>query len=133
MTRYRITTACCVCRVDIVMTPDQESQLRQSGGTFHCIWGHAQHFTRGPSEADKLRQERDRLKQQQARLIEERQAADRRADAAQRSARAFKGQVTRIKGRVAAGVCPCCNRTFQDLARHMKGQHPEFTTDEPTD
>lgn len=122
---------CCVCGVDVLMTAAQEAQLLQSGATFHCIWGHQQHFIRGPSEADKLRQERDRLKQQQARLIEEAAAAQRRADAATRSARAFKGQVTRIKTRVAAGTCPCCNRTFQDLARHMKGQHPDFTTEEP--
>lgn len=28
---------------------------------------------------------------------------------------------------VGAGVCPCCNRTFKNLARHMAGQHPGFT------
>lgn len=48
-------------------------------------------------------------------------------------ARAQKGRATRFKNdrdrerkRTAAGVCPCCNRSFQNLARHMKGQHPEF-------
>jgi hypothetical protein len=34
--------------------------------------------------------------------------------------------MTRIKKRVAAGVCPCCNRSFKDLARHMAGQHPDY-------
>jgi hypothetical protein len=28
------------------------------------------------------------------------------------------------------GVCPCCNRTFQQLARHMKAKHPGYG---PTD
>jgi hypothetical protein len=32
----------------------------------------------------------------------------------------------RLKQRVAAGVCPCCNRTFTNLAEHMAGQHAEF-------
>jgi hypothetical protein len=27
---------------------------------------------------------------------------------------------------VKHGVCPCCKRTFENLARHMKGQHPTF-------
>ena len=28
--------------------------------------------------------------------------------------------------RVKNGVCPCCNRHFANLERHIKGQHPEF-------
>jgi hypothetical protein len=24
--------------------------------------------------------------------------------------------------------CPCCNRTFQQLARHMKAKHPEHAS-----
>lgn len=40
--------------------------------------------------------------------------------------RAQKGQNTRLKNRIAAGVCPCCNRSFQNVARHMAGQHPDF-------
>jgi hypothetical protein len=45
---------------------------------------------------------------------------------AKRSLAAQKGVTTRIKRRVANGVCPCCKRTFQDLARHMAGQHPRY-------
>lgn len=29
-------------------------------------------------------------------------------------------------GRIRNGVCPCCNRSFKDVHRHMKSQHPEF-------
>lgn len=39
---------------------------------------------------------------------------------------AQKGVTTRIKNRIANGVCPCCQRTFKNLARHMKGQHPNY-------
>lgn len=38
-------------------------------------------------------------------------------------AQSMKGQVTRIRNRIAAGVCPDCNRTFRNLARHMKCKH----------
>lgn len=33
---------------------------------------------------------------------------------------------TRIKNRVKNGVCPCCNRTFENLARHMQAKHSDF-------
>lgn len=51
------------------------------------------------------------------------------AEAVKRSAAAYKGAATRLKNRAKAGVCPCCNRTFQNLARHMASQHPDHETD----
>ncbi len=33
----------------------------------------------------------------------------------------------RTRKRVGSGVCPCCSRTFQQLARHMKAKHPAYT------
>lgn len=39
---------------------------------------------------------------------------------------AYKGQVTKVKRRVSKGVCPCCNRTFENLARNMESQHPAY-------
>lgn len=28
--------------------------------------------------------------------------------------------------RVSAGTCPCCNRSFKQLAAHMKNKHPDY-------
>jgi hypothetical protein len=47
-------------------------------------------------------------------------------DTAERRRRAEKAAKTKIKNRVAKGVCPCCNRTFQNLADHMKSKHPDY-------
>lgn len=120
--------ACCACKEPIYMDALHETALSRSGQNWHCLWGHPQHFTPGKTLLEKMTEERDELKrranrlfQEQARLIEEREAADRRTAAA-------KGRVTRLKNRAAAGVCPCCNRTFQQLARHMAAKHPTFTT-----
>lgn len=33
---------------------------------------------------------------------------------------------SKIKKRISSGVCPCCNRTFKQLAAHMSNKHPEF-------
>jgi hypothetical protein len=31
-----------------------------------------------------------------------------------------------MRKRIQSGVCPCCNRTFENLGRHMKSKHPAF-------
>lgn len=49
-----------------------------------------------------------------------------RLDHTEAQRRSEKAAKTRIKNRVAKGVCPCCNRSFVDLAKHMAGQHPDF-------
>jgi hypothetical protein len=68
------------------------------------------------NEADKLRRERDNLRQQLARVEDEK-----------REAIAVKDrEIKRIKKRSAAGTCPCCQRTFSNMATHMKHKHPDF-------
>lgn len=74
---------------------------------------------------DQVREERAWKERAQVRLAEER--ADR--ERAERSASAYKGVATKLRKRAAAGVCPCCNRTFKQLARHMERQHPEYVAE----
>lgn len=128
---------CYHCKEPMWMKTDQAAMLRRSGQTFYCIWGHPQVYTKGPTEADELRRERDRLKQQAARLEDEKRIAWNtanaqadRAAAAERRASAARGQVTKLKKRAAAGVCPCCNRQFTDLQRHMASKHAGFVAEE---
>lgn len=42
------------------------------------------------------------------------------------SVRAQKAAKTKIINRVKNGICPCCNRTFQNLQNHFKSKHPEL-------
>lgn len=95
---------------------------------WYCPNGHSQHFSQ--SEADKMRLERDRAVQNAAYLQDRLTAKDKRLDEEKRRAAAARGQVTKIKNRVGRGVCPCCNRSFGNLHRHMATQHPTFTADE---
>lgn len=44
--------------------------------------------------------------------------------------RAERGAKTKLKNRIAKGVCPCCNRSFQNLHRHMTSQHPDWVKSE---
>lgn len=109
------------CRVPIVLPTAVVRSLRNTHDEFHCFNGHPQSF-QGKSEAEKLREQ---LEAERSRS----EFARKRADAAERRASAARGQVTRIKNRVGNGVCPCCNRTFQNLMRHMKTKHPGYSSE----
>lgn len=87
---------------------------RSNGWVICCPMGHEWHYT-GKSIEEKLREEKARVNATRDLLEHE-----------QRSHAATRGHLTRQKRRVAAGVCPCCNRTFQQLARHMATKHPDF-------
>lgn len=125
---------CCTCFMVFAFPQSFHIRRRQDGRLFYCPQGHAQSYTQ--SENDRLRQERDRLKQREAWYEEQLKAARQRAtderafrEAAERQAAARKGQITRLRNRAAAGVCPCCNRSFENLRRHMATKHPQFHTE----
>lgn len=127
MTQF-VNIICCQCREPFGMAQEtyRTAKARGERFTFYCPHGHGQVFTKGETEADKLRRELNRLKQNTAYLEDARKRAEDSADFRRRQLSAAKGQITKMKKRAANGVCPCCNRTFSDLARHMAGQHPEF-------
>lgn len=65
--------------------------------------------------------------QRRARLAEQRCASEEACRIEAETLAAQRGrQYRRIRERVQAGVCPCCNRTFQNLARHMATKHPKL-------
>ena len=86
---------------------------------FYCPNGHSQHFI-GKTDAERLQEllEKERARSEFLRREVEQQ---------RRSKSAIKGQLTKTKNRIAKGVCPCCNRQFQDLHRHMETKHPDYT------
>jgi len=118
---------CYRCKEQFGLTNEVEEMLRRNHQTFHCPWGHSQHFKEGETEEQKLRREVNQLKQNKAYLEDMRRKAEARADRERNRANGYKGHATRISKRVKNGVCICCNRTFADLARHMATKHPTFT------
>jgi len=106
---------CCSCFVRFAMPSAMQEQRRKDHKSFFCPFGHSQHYTAETTE-EKLRRERDRLTQQLAQKDDEiKQARD--------AASASEAQAARLHKRVKLGVCPCCNRTFANVARHMKTKH----------
>lgn len=97
---------------------------RQDGGSFWCPKGCEIRF--GDFENARLKRE---LEAKERVLQAERQDNARvrnLRDHYERSARTYRGHLTRIRKRVGNGVCPCCHRTFKQLAAHMKSQHPAY-------
>jgi len=98
----------------------RKNEVKRGSFSLYCPLGH-EFVPKGPSEADRLREQLERANSRAARLSAE-------LTHKEREIVTRKGHATRLRKRIAAGVCPCCNRTFQDLARHMAGQHPDYAS-----
>lgn len=120
------TEECCRCGITFAMPADfKRGCLDNPGRAFYCPAGHAQHYA-GKTEAQQQKERADKLARQLDAARAQVVAAEDQAAAAERSARALRAVNTRTRRRIAAGVCPCCRRSFQDLGRHMSSQHPDY-------
>lgn len=117
-----VALECGECGVIFAMTEAYLAARRADHRTFYCLNGHGRCWPQ-KSEAEKLR---DRLRTTEAQLTHTQD----QLQMTEYQRRAQKGQVTRLRNRIAAGVCPCCNRSFQDVRAHMRGQHPDLAVPE---
>lgn len=121
---------CAECGSLFGITTELEARLRYSGRSFWCPNGHRMSFTGEEAELRKRVQDAEREANRQGSRAK---WATERAETAERSRDAYKGHLTRAKKRIGNGVCPCCNRHFANVERHMKGQHPDYvSTEEPS-
>lgn len=121
---------CCNCAIPFYIPSVLDKQLRESKASFYCPHGHPQVYRE--STSDQLRRENERKNAEANRLQIELNSAQQDKESYKRLYRqkstVAKGLGTKLKNvnrRVTNGVCPCCNRTFQDLASHMKSKHPD--------
>jgi hypothetical protein len=112
---------CCNCGMRFAMTTNLNQRLRNKpGSTFYCPAGHSQHYT-GKSAEQKLAD------------AEAREVALRdQLHAAEADAEATRVRLLRDRHRFANGVCPCCNRSFENVRRHMTTKHPDYDASEIT-
>ena len=115
---------CYKCGIRFGMPDYLDDKNRENGNSFWCPNGHPQCYC--ITEVQRLKKELQQVESQRSRWHDRfrEEACVRRT--AERSNQALKGVVTRTKKRHAAGLCPCCNRTFQQLVRHMKSKHPDY-------
>lgn len=111
-----ITEQCCNCGVVFGMPSDLRDRfMNDPEKSFYCPNGHGQHYRY--SKEQRLRQDAERkLRDKENELA---QAVASKIQVEQQ----LKKASAKLK-RVEKGVCPCCNRTFSNLQRHMQTKHP---------
>jgi hypothetical protein len=123
------STECYKCGVTFAIPADMMNTARNKGRdlTFYCPNGHGQSFVE--SEVERLKRQLAAEKASAERARVDRDFWRVQKDIADRQVAAQRGINTKLKKRIGAGVCPCCQRTVSQLARHMKSKHPEFAKD----
>ena len=112
------TLQCGSCGVWHAIPTTMHASAVEAGGFWTCPNGHRRGYTEGRKAREEVLRERDRLRQKLAErddTIAKEMSARMKAEAALKSA----------KSRAARGVCPCCNRTFLNVQKHMRTKHPE--------
>lgn len=113
-----VTEICCNCGVPFGIPSNLRSVLKADPNkSFYCPNGHGQHYSKSTEQ-----------------VLREQMASD---------AQGYKGRIEELENqfldemnarkkaerkltRVHNGTCPCCNRHFMNLERHMKTKHPEI-------
>jgi DNA repair exonuclease SbcCD ATPase subunit len=105
---------CANCGIPFGVTDDKQQRLRDTGDSFYCPNGHSNVYNK--STISKLREDVQREK-----------SAREQAEAHSREWRnkfdLERKEKNRLHKRIHGGVCPCCNRHFVNVERHMKSKH----------
>lgn len=111
-----VTEVCCNCGVCFGMPSDYQDQLRKTRQSFYCPSGHGQSYSKSSTEIEleKQKQETERVRNQLTQANSEKFQLE-------GVIREKKRELKRMHN----GVCPCCNRSFENLHEHLKNQHPE--------
>lgn len=110
---------CYSCGVPFAMSESLYNEaIKDHSRWFYCPNGHSQHFI-GKTDEQLERERRIRAEATEQALRDQLAASE-------RSKAALKGVVTKTKRRIGKGVCPCCNRHFTNVERHMESRHPEY-------
>jgi hypothetical protein len=127
---------CFSCRVKFAITADLYNARVNDHLDFWCPNGHQQHFVGDTAEKKRIKELEAQLQRERDAKAAERRAkesahrqrewAESQARGANIAAGKAKAAKRRLEQRIAHGVCPCCHRTFKQLAAHMETKHPEY-------
>jgi Zn ribbon nucleic-acid-binding protein len=109
---------CVSCGVSFAMPMSLYNKRLEDHKAFWCPNGHGGYFPR-ETEAEKLAKQlvatRAQLDQKEMAIRDSRREAE----------RAHK-ETAKIKRWATAALCPCCNRSFVQLRRHIAAKHPDI-------
>jgi hypothetical protein len=125
VTQTLVMTTCTECGILMAIPLEFDARLRSTHRNFYCLNGHPQHYA-GKTEIENLREKCKRLEDDRdwwSDQFESEREAHATTEARRRAEKAAK---TKMKNRIAKGVCPCCNRHFENLQRHIESEHPDY-------
>lgn len=124
-----IVENCIECGIVHAIPRELRTRYQERGGFWMCPNGHSQGWKESNSQSatDKLRAELESAKNTNRYYAQRTNELHEQKEGYKRRLAATKGTVTKLKNRAANGVCPCCNRTFQNVQRHMTTKHPDFS------
>lgn len=105
------SVTCHKCNITFGVPSEWNERRRQAKDEFYCPLGHALAYS-GQNDKEKLALKESEIQKLRADLYAAQDDRDR-----------AKKKLTQVSKRIHAGVCPKCNRTFENVARHMKSKH----------
>jgi len=115
---YLDTHECGGCGIVFAMTQDFIRERKEDHKRWYCPNGCCRIFTSKSKEQklkEKLAKKQSELEREQSNVIH-----------LKKTVKKVASNYQRMRDRVKNGVCPCCDRTFQNLFNHMKTKHPDF-------
>lgn len=112
----------CHCGIPFMIPSRMRRALRESKESFYCPSGHGMSYSKSTIEIEKEKFEKERselqatIDNQGNRIVEE---------------MVKRQKVEKDLKRLHKGVCTCCNRSFSNLERHIRTQHPELVNGKP--
>ena len=115
---------CVSCGIIFAVPEHWLNNKRKSGESFYCPNGHSLSFGKGTDTIlrEQMQSEKKRYERLEAQLTNARDQLQ-----------ATQQELEKHKKRTANGVCPCCNRSFAQLHRHMKTKHPDYGAEKKED
>jgi hypothetical protein len=108
------TEVCISCGIPFAIPVDYKEMLKQKHTSFYCPNGHSQYYS-GKTQAELLA---EKLKQKENEIAQKITANIQLENQLDKANKKLKN--------VAAGKCPCCDKTFKVLSKHLANKHPEF-------
>lgn len=122
------TLTCCSCGVTFAVPQYFRQKRLEDRGNFWCPNGHSQAFVE--SEVQRLQKQLEAEKRNAEWWRVNSQSKDKMIKGQNIQLGKVRAKLKRTETRVGHGVCPCCNRTFVNMQRHMKTKHPDYNGDE---
>lgn len=119
---------CANCGVVFGIEEGHVKRLRSNGATFYCPNGHSNWY--GESAATKLAKQLAEAEKKANLYQGYYQAEQSDHEYTRNRLNGTKGALTKLKKRVSEGTCPCCQKSFKVLAKHMAEKHPEYQNED---